>query len=446
MIALAICLGALVVSYCAGRVKMSYGLLAVLTVGYFYGILRANVLHPASHFIFDCSLIGFYLSQHNWFSHSPRESVRLGGLHMWAAVLVAWPFLIALLPFQPWMVTLVGLRGIVLFLPMILVGAWLKDTDVRTVSMGLAMLNLIAFAFACAEYFTSVTQFYPKSAVTTIIYISTDGSGTHNRIPAIFSSAHAYGGSMVATLPFLIGLCTATQLRRVQFLAIASIVGSMFGVLMSSTRLNFVLASAMVCSLIFAGRISMKYRMGFALMVAALGVTAMTNVRFQRLKSLGDTEFVSDRIAGSVNRRFLEILVTKPMGNGLGGGGTSMPYFLQNQVRNPIGMENEYARILCEEGVIGLVLWAGFIAWFLSRIGVAFAPSAWSSSRRLAWFYCAILFGTSFIGTGTLASIPGTALFLLSLGWCSTKPVPVNTRTKPSLAAFRYRADPVTLG
>ena len=439
MPAIVICAIVLVLSYWAGRRGLAQGLVAVMIVGYFYGIVRANILHPASHFIFDASLIGFYLSQHNWFSSSSEESARLGGLRVWLAILIGWPFLVALLPFQPWLVTLVGLRGNTFFLPMIMVGAWLKNKDLSILSSGIAVLNLVALGFAGAEYFTSVTRFYPPSAVTSIIYASTDAGEGFHRIPAIFSSAHAYGGSMVATLPFLIGLWTQARSRTVKMLAISSIMGSMLGVLLSSTRLNFVLGSAMVLSLIFAGQMGMKYRVAFVIIVVALGVTAVSNVRFQRFKSLGDTERVTDRVAGSVNRKFIEILVEHPMGNGLGGGGTSLPYFLQSMVRKPIGMENEYARILCEQGVIGLLLWLSFISWFISRAKVAFLPTQWLSSRRLAWCYCAVSVATCFIGTGILTSIPQTALFLLSLGWCASMPIIASRRADSFLTNSEYQ-------
>ena len=55
------------------------------------------------------------------------------------------------------------------------------------------------------------------------------------------------------------------------------------------------------------------------------------------------------------------------MGNGLGGGGTSMPYFLESQVRHPVQIENEYGRIMLEEGLPGLALWLGLILWTVTR-------------------------------------------------------------------------------
>ena len=33
-----------------------------MTIGYGYGILRANVPNPAMHFLFDAGAIGFYLA------------------------------------------------------------------------------------------------------------------------------------------------------------------------------------------------------------------------------------------------------------------------------------------------------------------------------------------------------------------------------------------------
>ena len=89
--------------------------------------------------------------------------------------------------------------------------------------------------------------------------------------------------------------------------------------------------------------------------------------RFQRFMTLSDTEAVGERIAGSVNRGFWDLVVEYPMGNGMGGGGTSMPYFLQGHVRNPVGMESEFSRILLEQGIIGLVIFITFALWAATR-------------------------------------------------------------------------------
>jgi O-antigen ligase len=176
-------------------------------------------------------------------------------------------------------------------------------------------------------------------------------------------------------------------------------------------------AAFVVLVVIFTNRMKASNRMVFVALIAVLAFVALRNERFQRFKSLGDTENVEGRLAGSVNRGFFEILMEYPMGNGLGGGGTSIPYFLEGQVRNPIGMENEYALILAEQGIIGLVLWLSFIGWFLFQFRRAFAKGPWATGRRIAWCLAAFWLATAWIGTGLFTSIPGTVMQLLAMGW-----------------------------
>jgi len=223
-------------------------------------------------------------------------------------------------------------------------------------------------------------------------------------------------------------------------LALAGIAAALLGVLMSATRQNFILGSVMILVALYTRRKKPGALLVFVLLISIMGWVAVTNERFQRFKSLGDTEAVADRIAGSVNRGFWEILVEYPMGNGLGGGGTSIPYFLYGQVRNPIGMENEYARILCEQGIIGLLLWVAFALWFLSRAKVAFRAGPWSNSRRMAWSLAAFSLCTAWIGLGLLTSIPHSATLLLGMGWVSTAflPAKAETTAETPLAALRY--------
>jgi hypothetical protein len=85
-------------------------------------------------------------------------------------------------------------------------------------------------------------------------------------------------------------------------------------------------------------------------------------------------------------------------------------------------MENEYARILAEQGILGLMLWLGFLSWFFYRGLLAFRAGPFATTRRLNWCLIAIGFGTAWIGTGLLTSIPGTALFLLGAGWVVMPP------------------------
>jgi hypothetical protein len=192
--------------------------------------------------------------------------------------------------------------------------------------------------------------------------------------------------------------------------------------------MNFLLGSVMVMATLLTTRMKKGGRLAFVLLLAGVAWTALSNERFQRFKSLGDTDLVSDRIAGSVNRGFFEILFEYPMGNGLGGGGTSIPYFLQGQVRNPIGMENEYTRILAEQGIIGLGLWLAFIAWYVSRVRIAFARVPWGNTKRMAWCLGLAFLGTAWIGIGLFTAIPATVMLMLGIGWTTTPSVVESVR------------------
>jgi len=416
VIAAGLCVFAFLACLWAGRRSLGLGVCVLLVFGYFYGIVRANLLTAYSHFIFDAGLIGFYLSQ-RWTVKRLVEDPRTRALGWWTLALIAWPMLMVFMPFQPLLVSLVGLRGNALFLPLLVLGSWLYGKDVYRISIGLALLNLVALAFAGAEYFRGVAEFYPYSPVTGIVYSSSDVAGGFYRIPAIFATAHAYGGTMVASLPYLIGAWEYPRSKWARLLVILGIVAALLGVLMSATRLNFVTGAAIILSTLLSGKMKATRWILLLLVVAGMGWAAISNERLQRFKSLSDTDFITDRLAGSVNRNFFEILMDYPMGNGLGGGGTSIPYFLEGQVRNPVGMENEYARILSEQGIIGLLAWLSFIVWYIGRAKIAFARGEWTSGRRVVW--CLSVFGlsTAWIGTGFLTAIPGTAILLLGMGW-----------------------------
>jgi hypothetical protein len=152
--------------------------------------------------------------------------------------------------------------------------------------------------------------------------------------------------------------------------------------------------------------------------------------RLQRFTELQDTKYVKSRIQGSVNGTFLQLMEEYPLGNGLGCCGTSMPYFLQSEVKNPVGMENEYARIMLEQGVPGLALWLAFIVWLLTR-AVPRSSEPWYTGRWLARFLCTIFFVTAPMGIGLLTAIPQTASLLVLCGWiASPQVVPVRRRAR----------------
>jgi hypothetical protein len=113
---------------------------------------------------------------------------------------------------------------------------------------------------------------------------------------------------------------------------------------------------------------------------------------------------------------FLELLTTYPMGNGLGGGGTSIPFFLQHLIKDPVVMENEFCRILLEQGAVGLALWLGFMLWLLTRPAPPWRHP-WALGWRLFWIGCASNFALAILGTGMMTSIPQSALLFLCMGF-----------------------------
>jgi hypothetical protein len=156
-------------------------------------------------------------------------------------------------------------------------------------------------------------------------------------------------------------------------------------------------------------------------MAVGIGWTVSSEERLQRFLTLNNVDFVSERVQWSVNENIFELLAEYPMGNGLGGGGTSIPYFLQGRLIPPIYfIENEYVRIVLEQGVFGLCLWAAFIAWALTRVSRG-RSDPWLLGRRLIRVVCVSFFATGMIGIGLLTSIPGTALLLMSVGWIAVR-------------------------
>jgi hypothetical protein len=419
-VSLALCILFLCMTYCAGKKSIVLGLLSALAVGYVFGILRANVLSPFSHFLFDSALIGFYLSQ-TWSPLSQPERASTHSIRQWLLILVVWPTLLCLVPFQSPLVTLVGYRGNVFFLPILLFAARLDREQWRRLALGLAVLNIIAVGFAALEYFRGVPAFFPVSPVTAIIYNSRDVAGyTAFRIPATFSNAHSYGGTVTSTLPLL--LAGWTNLRSTawqKILLLAGCCAAMFGILLSSTRVHFVIAAVVIGFATIVVKMRPGIRLIWCLAIAVVAFSALHNSRMQRFKSIEGTDTITDRVSGSVNRSFLEVAYEYPMGNGLGGGGTSIPYFLASQLRRPVSIESEFARFLLEEGLPGLLLWVAFFVWSFTR-----KESFRDSGKRTGWVCTICYVFSAMIGTGLLTAVPQTMLLLLQIGWITTPEIP----------------------
>jgi hypothetical protein len=429
MIAISLCLLAFAFSYAAGKRSLAAGLATVFTVGYFYGILRANVPEPSSHFIFDAAVVGLYLTQ-LWRTPPVEERRSQQMLRLWVGVLIAWPVILFFVPAQSYPVQVVGLRGNVFLLPFLLLGARLKDEEVYRLALWFGALNLVAAAFAGAEFFLGVERFYPRNEVTDLIYKSivdedfaNPDRSTALRIPATFTSAHAYAGMMVMTLAFLIGAWALRRQRgrwerRLLYVAMGV---SLVGVFAAAARSPVIILALMLLTVFLSVRLKAHGWAFLLVMLAGVGWIVSSEARLQRFMTLQDVEFVGERVSWSVNDNFTQLLTEYPLGNGLGGGGTSMPYFLASEVSPPSTyMENEYARIVLEQGVLGLCLWLAFIAWLFTRPHIRRADP-WYVGRRLAWVACAAFFATGMIGKGLLTSIPGTALMLLAAGWIAVR-------------------------
>lgn len=417
----ALCVLAALTSYFCTRRSARLGLLAVFFWGVFYGILRANYLDLFTHFIFDASLLSFY-AVYPW-KLEAKDRKELAELHAWFYVLVGWAVVVAFFPFQHPLITLVGFRGNVFFLPMLLVGARLTHRDLFFFATGVAILNLAALGFGFAEYAVGVQKFYPFNAVTQIIYNSNDVAGhRYLRIPATFVTAHAFGGCMASTIPLLFGAWSQPAAKGLFKLLFAlGLVAAAIGVLLSSTRVNFLFAALLAVAAVLTAKMSTGNRFLLVAALALITLLAAGNERLSRFKSLGESGAMTDRLGGSVNRTFWEIAAEYPMGNGLGGGGTSVPFFLAPLVNRPVGLESEYSRIMLEQGIPGLILWLVFFVRIVTGSRVL-DRSAWKSGRILAWFQVCFSLVSGAIGLGLMTAIPQSLFFLLYLGWIAVKP------------------------
>jgi hypothetical protein len=436
-----LCLLSFAICYWAGRRSLVNGLGAVLAVGYLYGITRANVPETFSHFIFDAGVVGLYAAQ-LFRKLNPLQQYKIEPLRPWLEFLIGWPLLMFMIPIQDFLIQVVGLRGNVFLLPFILFGARLDAEERYRLALWLAGLNVLAFAFAGTEYFVGLEKFFPHNKVTELLYLSKDVVGhTAYRIPASFANAHAYGGTMVVGLPLLLG--ALVQKRKTSFetqLLFFGLATALMGILMSAARTHFLVACVLVIVATFSLRSKFGYVLGWLILLCGIGWVVSGEQRLQRFMELRNTDSVTERLSWSINMNLVEIAAEYPFGNGLGGGGTSIPYFLQDRTVHPVLMENEYARIMLEQGIAGLLIWMLFILWLLTHRRER-RPDAWYLGRRLAWVSCAVYFLTGLTGTGLLTSVPHSCLLLLLVGWVGAR----QPAAEPAHAAAIYVTDsPVT--
>jgi len=436
------CIVAFMGTYAAARKSLGRGFCALMAVGYAYGLFRAHYTDTAGYFLFDIAVLALYVgSLHQVMTTPDSRSGRQ--LKHWTLLLVALPIILFFVPVQDYMIQLVGLRGNAFLLGFLMLGASLTELDISEIGLGMSALNIVALLFAVAEVIFGVDRFIPYNAVTDLIYSSHDvGSMGAYRIPATFVNAHAYGGQMVLSIPFIVG--TWSHHHRKAWhgpLLIAGLLTAILGVFLSAARIHFIALAAVSIVFSFSTKLRPSQRVAWISILAIAGYLVSGHERMQRFKTLQDKEAVASRLSSSVNASFLDALLQYPMGNGLGGGGTSIPYFLYDRLRAPLIVESEYGRIQLELGFFGLVLWIAFLAWFFTRPKPA-KGDPWFVGKRLAWAVCLIFCLTGLIGTGLLTAIPSSALMLLMFGWLAApRPtaivtLPFRPATAQPLAAF----------
>jgi hypothetical protein len=409
----AICAIILVGTFVITRWSLLAGLVAMLTVGYGFGIARAHLAQAASYFLFDVSLMGLYVGA---LFHG--LSVPARGLLRWFIALAGWPFIVLTLLHQDVLIELVGLRAAVLMLPLMLIATRLSDEDVRRLALCVAVLNVLVFVVAGAEFYLGVAAIYPENEATAIIYHSRDvAESTEYRIPATFSSSHAYGGSMVAGLPLLIGAWAARQRRQsaaTAFLLLGVFV-SVVAVFVAAARTHFLVATALLVVVTLSGRLRFAAWAGWVLLMSAVGWIVASEERLQRFLTLQDPEFLAERIGISINTHFFDLLFEFPFGDGLGSGGTNIPTFLLDRIPPAVRLESEYSRLLLEQGIVGLGLWVGFIVWLLWR-GFGRLRAQPDLGRLLCLVCVAAFFASGLIGIGLFVSIPASAFLFIQIG------------------------------
>ena len=426
MTSIALAIGSFLACFLAGNRSLKHGLAAVIGVGYIYGIVRANYPDTWTYLMFDLGVIGLYLAQ-LWKPMTPAQRLSSHDLRIWTTVLIGWPVLLFIaFPTDNPLVQAVGLRANVFLLPFLLLGARLSNDDVRDLGRYLAVLNLAAVGLATVEFFVGIEPFYPMNEVTDIIYRSRDLVGrTAYRIPACFSSAHAFAGTMTMTLPVMIGAWKQKHDWKYEgaFLAVA-VIASLVGVFMAAARIHMITAGLLALVVTFAGGLSARQWIRWVGAVLIVGYVVAGDARFQRFTTLQDRSMVSERIGESVNDTFFDVVSQHPLGRGLADGGTSVPYFLREGRDSGTIIENEYARIALEQGLPGLVMWLLFIVWVLTR-RPGRVKDSWLLSRRLVWVACASMFAAGMLGMGMFAAVPQTVLMLLIIGWTTTARPPL---------------------
>jgi hypothetical protein len=426
-------LGTLVIS----RRSLGPGAGLVLFIGCVYGWLRCWFYAPISHFIFDSALLSFYVAA---FAR-PREPVLAGGrkLQAWAILLGIIPLLVLfaspLIDGQPFVIQIVGLRSVLLFLPLIIVATWLQENDLQVFSDWALACVLVATTFAIGEVVFGVEKFFPLNSASKAIFDASDaGAKSDVRIPASFVSSHAYGGTMVALIPLLV--FRLERQRRFKLATQLGLVSAASGAFLCSARIPVLVLMALVGVWTLVGRQKRNLLVFLVLGSLAVLYVVRSGDRFRRVETLRDPDTVETRIASSVNRGLVDVVLENPLGRGLASAiGTSIPYFLADDARPQEGLESEYSRLALELGVAGLLAWVLFLVFclaldfrHLSRFG--------GTTDALMWTICVSTWVSGAVGAGVLTAVPGTFLLVIQMTLVGSQRVPALRAVRSTLSAL----------
>lgn len=426
MTSIALLAAAFGAAYWAGRRALWQGIAVVLVVGYVYGIARAHLSDAVVHVLFDASVLGLFAAQLRK-AILARDRPGLYGLKLWTLVLVAWPTMLFFFPAGDLLVELVGWRANVFLLPFLLIGAQLDDEGLYNLAVSIAALNVGAAVVAALEFTFGIAMFFPYSEVTDMLYKSrlSDQESLGLRIPATFVNAHAYGGTMVMTLPLIFGAWVQRRAGWQSHLLTAALGASLLGIFMAGARTPMIALGLLIVLVTLSGRLRGYTWVSWLAVMAVVGYVVSTDGRLQRFVTLQDTAFLTQRWSSSVNSEFFDLMGEFPFGRGLAGGGTSIPYFLQDRSTAYFVMENEYARIVLEQGIVGLFLWVLFFGWVVTR-GRGSSRDPWQLTRHLVLAVTVAYFVFALTGIGLLTSIPQSMVLLIGIGWMSVgKPAAV---------------------
>ena len=422
MISAAVCALAFAAACWAGRRALWLGLTAVLVVGYLYGIARAHMSDAFIHLLFDASVAGLYAAC-LWNAVRTRNRNGLYELKLWLLLLVAWPTVLFFVMPGDVLIQMVGWRANALLLPCLLLGAQLDDEQLYRLGLSVAVLNIGAAVVGALEFTFGLALFFPHNEVTDIMFqsrLSDQQWWLGLRILSTFVNAHAYGGTMVMTLPFIFGAWVQKRTMMDGHILTVAIVASLLGVFMAGARTPMIALAGLVVLVSLSGYVRGGARVTWAAMMLVVGLVVAGDDRLQRFVSLQDSAYLAERLGGSVNSDFFDLMWQFPFGRGLAGGGTSIPYFLQDRSTAYFVMENEYARIALEQGIPGFFLWVSFMVWVVVQ-GQRKGSGGWQLSRRLVLAVTCAYFVFALTGIGLLTSVPQSMVLLLGVGWITVR-------------------------